>query len=329
MPIDHDRLFKELLSTFFVEFIDLFFPDLGTLLDRSSLTFLDKELFSDVTAGEQFEADLVVKARLQQQDSYFLVHVENQSEAQSHFSYRMFRYFARLYEKHQLPIYPIAVFSFDTPLRAQPASHRVELVGFTVLEFHYRVIQLNRLPWRDYLQQPNPVAGALMAKMNMTPAERARVKLECLRLVASLKLDRARMRLISGFVDTYLRLTREEELRFAEELARIAPTEREQVVQIVTSWLEAGRQEGLEAGRQEGRQEGRQGGRQEGRQEGRQQEALTIVLRQLGRRVGELSEATRQRLERLSVGELEELGESLLDFAGTPDLDAWLSRHDL
>ncbi len=24
--IDHDRLFKELLSTFFVEFLDLFFP---------------------------------------------------------------------------------------------------------------------------------------------------------------------------------------------------------------------------------------------------------------------------------------------------------------
>ncbi len=26
--IDHDRLFKELLSTFFVEFLELFFPDL-------------------------------------------------------------------------------------------------------------------------------------------------------------------------------------------------------------------------------------------------------------------------------------------------------------
>ena len=35
--------------------------------------------------------------------------------------------------------------------------------------------------------------------------ERPRVKLECLRLLATLRLNPARMRLISGFVDTYLR----------------------------------------------------------------------------------------------------------------------------
>jgi len=29
--IDHDRLFKELISTFFVEFIELFFPQLKYL----------------------------------------------------------------------------------------------------------------------------------------------------------------------------------------------------------------------------------------------------------------------------------------------------------
>lgn len=46
--IDHDRLFKELLGTFFAEFVDLFFPDLASLLERDSLVFLEKELFSGV-----------------------------------------------------------------------------------------------------------------------------------------------------------------------------------------------------------------------------------------------------------------------------------------
>jgi hypothetical protein len=32
--MDHDRLFKELLTTFFVEFIELFFPELAEGLDR-------------------------------------------------------------------------------------------------------------------------------------------------------------------------------------------------------------------------------------------------------------------------------------------------------
>ncbi len=299
--IDHDRLFKELLTVFFVEFVDLFFPDLAGLLEPHSLVFLDKELFTDVTAGEQVEADLVVKARLRGQESFFLVHIENQSDSQSGFNYRMFRYSARLHEKYRLPVYPIAVFSFDEPRRAEPNLYRVEFPGFTVLEFHYRVVQLNRLDWRSYLRQPNPVAAALMAKMSMTVTERARVKLECLRMVATLKLDRARMQLISGFVDTYLRLNAQEEQRFSEELATIMPTEQEQVMQIVTSWMERGIEQG------------------------RTLEALSLIVRQLERRVGPLDSPVRQQIEALTLEALEQLSTALLDFTGPEDLQQWLT----
>ncbi|BAC89982.1 DUF4351 domain-containing protein [Gloeobacter violaceus] len=309
---DHDRLFKELLSTFFVEFIDLFFADVGNYLERGSIVFLEKELFSDITAGERYEADLVVKARFRDHQSFFLVHIENQTEAQSIFSYRMFRYFARLYEKYQLPIYPIAVFSFTEPLRAEPTAHRVAFPDFTVLEFHYRVVQLNRLDWRDFLRQPNPVASALMARMRIAPADRPRVKLECLRLLATLRLDPARTQLISGFVDTYLKLTAQEERLFAAELATIGASEQEAVVQIVTSWM----QQGLEQGRQVGRQEGRQ------------EEALAIVLRQLSRRLGTLPAQNAERVSGLSTTALEALSEALLDFASISDLDSWLAGQD-
>lgn len=47
--IDHDRLFKELISTFFVEFLELFFPEVLAYLDRDSIMFLDKEIFADIT----------------------------------------------------------------------------------------------------------------------------------------------------------------------------------------------------------------------------------------------------------------------------------------
>ena len=43
--IDHDRLFKELLTTFFLEFVDLFFPEVSAYLERESWVFLDKEGF--------------------------------------------------------------------------------------------------------------------------------------------------------------------------------------------------------------------------------------------------------------------------------------------
>jgi len=47
-----------------------------------------------------------------------------------------------------------------------------------VLDFSFQAIQLNRLNWRDYLRQANPVASALMAKMNIASADRPRVMLE-------------------------------------------------------------------------------------------------------------------------------------------------------
>ncbi len=45
-----------------------------------------------------------------------------------------------------------------------------------------------------------------MAKMNIADSDRPRVKLECLRLLASLRLNTAKMQLISGFIDSYLQL---------------------------------------------------------------------------------------------------------------------------
>ncbi|MEH2375035.1 hypothetical protein [Nostoc sp.] len=47
--------------------------------------------------------------------------------------------------------------------------------------------------------------------MNISPEKRPQVKAECLRLLTTLRLDPARMQLISGFIDTYLNLNETEE----------------------------------------------------------------------------------------------------------------------
>jgi len=47
MP-DHDRLFKDLLSTFFVEFLELFIPELADTIERDSIRFLQQEYFVDI-----------------------------------------------------------------------------------------------------------------------------------------------------------------------------------------------------------------------------------------------------------------------------------------
>ncbi|MHC5771753.1 MAG: Rpn family recombination-promoting nuclease/putative transposase [Nostoc sp.] len=245
--IDHDRLFKELISTFFVEFLDLFLPQVASQIDRDSIQFLPQDVFTDVTSGEKKEIDLLAQVRYQQQETYFLIHVENQSYTESEFAKRMFKYFARLHEKYDLPIYPVVIFSFDEPKRAQSQNYRVTFGDLKVLEFQFAAIQLNRLSWRDFLTQHNPVAAALMAKMNIAVSERPQVKAECLRLLTTLRLNPARMQLISGFIDTYLRLDDTEKQVFQAVISTMGLDEREEVMQIVTSW----QQEGVEIERRE------------------------------------------------------------------------------
>ncbi|MUL37285.1 DUF4351 domain-containing protein [Gloeocapsopsis dulcis] len=313
--IDHDRLFKELLTTFFWEFIELFFPAVTTYLERDSITFLDKELFSDVTSGERREVDLVAQAKFRGQETFFLIHCEHQSHPAADFGRRMFHYFARLYEKYALPVYPIVLFSYNTPQRSEPTSHQVIFPDKTILEFNYSVIQLNRLHWREYLRQENPIAAALMAKMQIQPQDRPTVKLECLRLLATLRLDPARMQLISGFIDTYLRLNAQEEQLFQTQLSTLELFQQEEVMEIVTSWMERG----IEQGRQEGRQEGKQ--------EGKQEEARSLILRLLNRRIGSVDSQLQAQIRSLLLSQLEELGEALLDFTDASDLQTWLEQH--
>src|ERR1700710_535544 len=112
--MDHDRLFKELLTTFFIEFIELFMPEVAAYIERDSIEFLDKEIFTDIAAGERHEVDLLVKVRFRGAgEGYFLIHVESQASPRAGFARRMFHYFARLDADHDLPVFPIALFSFD------------------------------------------------------------------------------------------------------------------------------------------------------------------------------------------------------------------------
>jgi predicted transposase YdaD len=60
------------------------------------------------------------------------------------------------------------------------------------------------------------------------------------------------------------------------------------------------------------------------KQEGREAEARSLILRQLTRRVGELPQELPDRIETLSLEQLENLAEALLDFTCVADLSSWL-----
>lgn len=140
-----------------------------------------------------------------------------------------------------------------------------------------------------------------MAKMKMSAKDRPKVKAECLRLLVSLKLDPAHTKLIGSFVDSSLKLTAEEMKHYQRAVDKFAPTEREDTVEIVTSWELTGILQGKE----------------------------TLILRLLRRRVGPVPDTLTARLDTLTAAQLDDLGEALLDFRPVADLQQWLDPHSL
>jgi hypothetical protein len=76
IAIDHDQNFKELISTFFIEFLDLFLPAIASTIDPESITFLQQEYFVDLVEGEENVIDLLAEVKQAGQETTFLVHIE-------------------------------------------------------------------------------------------------------------------------------------------------------------------------------------------------------------------------------------------------------------
>ena len=314
--IDHDRLFKELLTTFIVEFLKLFLPKVAASLDPDSLESINQEVFTDVTAGEKHAVDILMKGRVNGEDTHFLIQIENQSSKQTNFSKRMYVYFSRLYEKYDLPVVAVAVFSYDKPLKREPSRHTLKFLGKKILDYHYEVVQLNRLDWQKFLGTPNPIASALMSKMKIEPEDRPIVKAQCVAMMFGLQLDEARSKLIEGFVETYIPLDENQDQVFRTELDKLLPpAAKEKAMEVLTTWEKYGLERGMRKGLQEGRQEGRQEGE------------VSLLLRQLGYKVGELTPEIKARIQSLPESGLDVLSKALFNFSTVDDLNNWIAQQ--
>jgi len=67
-----------------------------------------------------------------------------------------------------------------------------------------------------------------------------------------MELNPARMELIYGFFETYLKLTKEEELLVEKEIAKLPVDEAEKILELPNSYFERGIKEGIKEGIREG-----------------------------------------------------------------------------
>ncbi len=141
-----------------------------------------------------------------------------------------------------------------------------------------------------------------MAKMGIKTADRVTAKKECLRMIARLKLDPARAQLLSGFVDSYIRLLEAERITLEAQLKQLPTKEKEEIMEITTSWEEVGLKKGEQLGKVE----------------------ILIVL--LKEKVGKVNKSIQQQINKLSTEQLTEFGIALLKFKSEKDVENWLNK---
>jgi Domain of unknown function (DUF4351) len=306
---DLDTPWKTVLRSYFPQAMEFFFPNTAALIDWTRPhEFLDKEfqkISQDAQVGRRY-ADQLVKVWLKDGESlWLLLHVEIQSQSETIFPERMFVYNLRIFDQfRQVPI-SLAILC-DENRSWRPNVYRADYPD-TKLNFEFGVVKLidYRTRWSELEASNNPFATVVMAHlktMETRPDLEGRKiwKLSLIRGLYERGLERQDILNLYRFIDWLMILPEGVEEKFWQELKTF---EEERKVTYVTT----GERIGFNKGKQEG--------------------ALGLALRLLARRIGPLEPEAEQKIRTLSLTQLEELGEALLDFTTIADLENWLSTQ--
>jgi Domain of unknown function (DUF4351) len=292
--------------------MEFFFPNTAALIDWTRPhEFLDKEfqkISQDAELGRRY-ADQLVKVWLKGgQSLWLLLHVEIQSQSETKFPERMFVYNLRIFDQfRQVPI-SLAILC-DESQSWRPNAYRADYPD-TKLNFEFGVVKL--IDYRERIDElessHNPFATVVMAHLKVIDTkrnakQRKAWKFRLTRGLYEKGYQRQEILDLYRFIDWVLVLPKVMEREFWGELQGF---EEERKVTYVTNAERFGFERGIEQGLQHER---------------------SLILRLLTRRIGTIAPNIDTQIAALSVAQLEALGEALLDFSSSADLDEWLKSH--
>ncbi|BAU10539.1 hypothetical protein LEP3755_10230 [Leptolyngbya sp. NIES-3755] len=319
---DQDSPWKQILRQYFREAIEFFFPTTAALIDwQKPPEFLDKEyqqIAPDAEVGKRYADQLVKVWQKRGDELWLLLHTEIQAKPEASFTERMFIYNLRIFDYFHHPAISLAILC-DGRAKWRPKVYEFSYPD-THLRFEFGVVKLldYQTRWTELETSRNPFAIVVMAHLKAqetkrNASDRKTVKLSLIRRLYESGYSRSEVVNLFRFIDWVMILPEGLKQTFWAELKVY---EEERRMPYITSVEEIGFARGLETGRQQAEQQA-------------EQRQRSLILRQLNRRVGEVPETVRQRVEQLTIDQLEALGEALLDFAQLADLQAWLEAVEL
>jgi hypothetical protein len=225
--VAHDQFWKEVLTAFFREFLELFFPDVAAQIDFDA-GYIDpkQEVFTDVPEGERRTIDLVFEVTTRAGDArWVLVHVEVERERRGDMPYRMWEYYHLLRLRRKLSVFPVVLYLAPGAGGLTQERYGEGAFGRETVDFRYDVVDLPDLSAEDYLEQENVLAPALSALMRSSATSRVMRKLRAYSRIVRSDVDEARRMLLAAVVERYLKLDVSEEEQFQREIGSEEVTE--------------------------------------------------------------------------------------------------------
>jgi hypothetical protein len=263
---EFDGPWKEALDLYFRQFAELLFGHLiGDVDWEQPIEFLDKELQKIAPEAEAGRGSVDKLVRVWTRSGFpqnVLVHVEVQSQKDTDFAQRMYRYNHRLEDRYgQMPA-SFAVFA-DDDLWWRPEEYQAARWGCGV-KFHFAVAKVMDYRGREAELEasPNPFAAFVLAqlKANETkdnPDGRLGWKLRVVKGLYDRGMSGPEIRKLFRLVAWVMALPAPQMATFRAELEAF---EKERAMPVITplerTWLE----DGIARGRAEGRAEGMHAG---------------------------------------------------------------------
>ena len=331
-----DAAWKEVLTVFFREFIELLFPEIAAEIDwRRGYKFLDTELAQvarGYATGKRVVDKLVQVYLKDGGERWLLLHIEIEASPRKLFNERMYVYNYRLFDRYRVQVVSLGVV-IKASSRLALGRYERQQWGCRVL-FEFPVLRLSDFAARqqELEQIRNPVAIIVLAQLKATEARKDNshklsFKRQLIRMLYGRGYTRAQVLEIFRVIDWVIALPD----GLDQQLQREVVEYEEEKVMLISNieWMaiERGMKKGLQQGQEKGLQQGLQQGREEGREQGREEALFSMISRLLSHKFGKLSQRLLSQLKRLSAPQLEELGEALLAFEQLKDAREWLNTH--
>ena len=223
----YDEGWKEVINSFFREFLEFFFPRIASHIDFSKgYSFLDKELARISRKGfSGRRVDKLVRVhRKDGKDQWLLVHIEVQGYPQEEFAKRMYVYSYRIYDRYDRDVVSLAVLT-DEDKTFRPEGYEFVFGDFE-LRMSFPAVKLMDYRGREEELEAggNPFSVVVMAHLGSQQtkgevAARYEVKRKLIRLLYRRGYSRDEVFGLYRFIDSVLRLPEGLEEKLEEEIS--------------------------------------------------------------------------------------------------------------